>query len=223
LARVGLPDAGPHRPADLSGGQQQRVAVARALAASPSLVLLDEPLTSLDTGTAGEIRALLAELLADLTCVLVTHDAVDAVALAARVCVLEDGRVTQVGAVRDVFAEPATAFVAEQAGRNRVIGVVADGVWRAEGLRIPVPGVADGPAAAVFAPSAVAVAAVDGAVRWRARVTRVEQTIGGARVHAAVPPLAVDVPLAEWAQHPLAPGDEIELSLDPAAVRVFAS
>ncbi len=221
LARVGLPDAAPHRPAALSGGQQQRVAIARALAASPRLVLLDEPLTSLDTGTAGEIRSLLAELLAQVTCVLVTHDAVDAVALADRLCILEAGRVTQLGAVREVFAAPATSFVAEQAGLNRVDGIVIGGVWSADALRLPAPGVTDGAGAAVFAPGAVRVG-VAGEVSWRTRVTRVDQTVGGVRVHTESPLLAVDVPLGRWAQHPLVPGADVELSLDPAAVRVIA-
>lgn len=235
LERVGLPDAAPHRPADLSGGQQQRVALARAVAASPRLVLLDEPLTSLDPGTAGDIRVLLVELLRAVTCVVVTHDAVDAVALADRLLVLEAGRVSQAGAVREVFAAPATPFVAGLAGLNHVTGGVRDGVWAAGPLRVPVAGMPDGEAVAVFPPSAVrAVGALpvpDGAgaqqlsehgvVRWAARVTRVEQTLGGVRVFTAEPALAFDVPFDAWAQHPLAAGEGVELTLDVARVRLL--
>lgn len=202
LGRVGLSDAAPRRPAALSGGQQQRVAIARALAAEPRLVLLDEPLTSLDSVTAGGIRTLLAELLAGTSCVVVTHDAVDAVALADRLVVLEEGRVTQHGAVRDVLAAPATPFVAEQAGLNRVAGFAGrSGV-------------------VVFPPAAVSVGAAAGAgIRWRARVERVEQTLGGVRVVTAEPPVACDLTLEVWARHPCAVGDEVELCVDPARVR----
>ncbi len=124
LWRVGLDGMGVRRPAELSGGQQQRVALARALATSPAVLLLDEPLTSLDTETAGDIRALLHDQLAatHTTAIVATHDAVDAVSLAQRLVVLEDGRITQTGAVRDVLGAPATRFVAAVAGLNRVDG-----------------------------------------------------------------------------------------------------
>lgn len=215
LERVGLPDAGAHRPAELSGGQQQRVALARAVAASPGLVLLDEPLTSLDPGTAADIRVLLAELLAPLTCVVVTHDAVDAVALADRLLVLEDGRVTQDGPVREVFAEPATAFAAAVAGLNRVPGTVRSGVWSAGSLTLPAPACPDGAAVLVCRPSQVRVAESG----WRTRVVRVEQTLGGVLLSTADPALAWEMPFDAWARHPVAPGAEVALAIDPAAVR----
>ncbi len=78
LARVGLPGVGDRRPAELSGGEQQRVAVARALAARPRVVVLDEPLVALDAVTAAEIRTMLRDALDGVTAVAVTHDAVDA-------------------------------------------------------------------------------------------------------------------------------------------------
>jgi molybdate transport system ATP-binding protein len=239
LERVGLGDAGPHRPADLSGGQQQRVALARAVAASPRLVLLDEPLTSLDPGTAAEIRALLSELLRSVTCVVVTHDAVDAVALADRLLVLEAGQASQSGAVREVFAAPATPFVAGLAGLNYVPGTVRDGRWMGDALQLPAPGLADGDGIAVFAPAAVrtgsdAAADIAGgsageSSRWLACVTRVEQTLGGVRVHTAsrngthatAAAIAYELPFEEWAEQPLAPGDEVELALDSRRVRVL--
>ena len=112
LERMGLAGAEAARPADLSGGQQQRVALARALAASPRLLLLDEPLRSLDPVTAAGIRAAMSEHIAGVTCVVVTHDLADAAALADRVLVLEAGRVTQEGSLPDVLAHPATTFVA---------------------------------------------------------------------------------------------------------------
>src|SRR5690606_38795437 len=222
LWRVGLPGVGDHRPGGLSGGQQQRVAVARALAAQPEVLLLDEPLTSLDPVTADGIRSVLAELRAGITTVLVTHDAVDAAALASRVVVLEAGRVTQDAPVREVFTHPATSFAASLAGLNRVVGRAARGVWTGGEplLALPAAGpmpVADGHSlAAVFRPSAVVISAVaettwTAALRlerdvatvpgqWLARVTRLEQTPSGVRLHTASPEVAVDVAVEDVAE-----------------------
>ncbi|MHA7985370.1 ABC transporter ATP-binding protein [Rathayibacter sp. CAU 1779] len=113
LANVGLPDLGDRRPAQLSGGQQQRVALARALATGPRLLLLDEPLRALDPETAADIRRLLREVLTTTrtTTLVATHDASDAASFADRIVVLENGHVTQSGAVHDVFRAPATPFV----------------------------------------------------------------------------------------------------------------
>ena len=112
LERMGLAGAGDARPADLSGGQQQRVALARALAASPRLLLLDEPLRSLDPVTAAGIRVAVTAHTTGVSCVLVTHDLADARALADRALVLEAGRVTQEGPLPEVLAHPSTGFVA---------------------------------------------------------------------------------------------------------------
>jgi molybdate transport system ATP-binding protein len=114
LERIGLADLADRRPERLSGGQQQRIALARALATSPRVLLLDEPLTSLDPATADGIRTLLRDELADTrtTVVMATHDATDAVALADRLIVLEDGRVTADDAPAAVLDVPATPFVA---------------------------------------------------------------------------------------------------------------
>ena len=121
LARVGLEGAGARHPDRLSGGQQQRVALARALAASPRVLLLDEPLTSLDVETAADVRALLRSQLAATraTAVVVSHDATDAAALADRLVVIEAGRVVQDGRVDDVLGTPATRFIAAVAAAHR--------------------------------------------------------------------------------------------------------
>lgn len=118
LERVGLAGMGARKPAQLSGGQQQRVALARALATSPRVLLLDEPLTSLDPATAAGIRTLLREQLSatGTTALVATHDAADAASLARRLVVLEDGRVTQTGLVHAVLDAAATPFVAAVAG-----------------------------------------------------------------------------------------------------------
>ncbi|MBK0417617.1 ATP-binding cassette domain-containing protein [Leucobacter sp. CSA1] len=114
LDRVGLAGLAARRPSELSGGQRQRVALARALAARPRLLLLDEPLVSLDVEAAADIRALLRERLTEsgTTAVLVSHDAADALALADRLLILDAGRIAQQGTVEQVLAAPATRFAA---------------------------------------------------------------------------------------------------------------
>lgn len=225
LERVGLPGAGDRRPGELSGGEQQRVAVARALAASPRAVLLDEPLVALDPDTASGIRSMLRERLRDTTVVAVTHDAIDAVGLADRLLVIESGRVTQSGPVRDVLGAPATPFVASIAGMNRVVGVARAGAWERDGVRLganaALPESPEGaPLAAVFAPGAVRVAGgLDGSApnSWRARIERLEPTPGGVRLHTAW--CAADVPLLEAVD--LIEGAEVALSVAPERVRLL--
>ena len=224
LARVGLPGAGDRMPRDLSGGEQQRVAVARALAASPRVVLLDEPLVALDPETAGDIRRMLREQLASTTTVAVTHDAADAVALAERLIVVETGRIAQSGPVREVLAAPASGFVASIAGVNRLVGVADGGGWRRGEMRLTSADAAsralalvDGAAiAAVFRPGDVR---VDGGEQsWSAVVTRVEPTLGGVRVHTDAG--AVDLSLDAGAG--AGAGDVVRLRIDPALVRFVA-
>lgn len=226
LERVGLADAGARRPAELSGGQQQRVALARALSVDPALVLLDEPLTSLDPETAAGIRVLLTEHLT-ASAIIVTHDAVDAVALAHGLLVIENGRITQSGPVREVLRAPATGFSATLSGLVRVVGAVAGGWWTAGPLRLPCSA-PEGSVAAVIRPDRVALAPVSATSSrsgifspgtWRARVTRLEQTIGAVRVHTAEPAVAVDVASDIFAELELTPGVTVELTVTPGEVR----
>lgn len=228
LARVGLPGAGDRRPQELSGGEAQRVAVARALAAEPRVVLLDEPLVALDPETAGDIRRMLRDQLDGTTTVAVTHDAADAVALADRLVVLEAGQVTQEGAVREVLAAPASGFVASIAGVNRIEGLSGNGGWvrgdarlRAADAGSQALAATDGVAlAAVFRPGDVRVAAEDGAPNsWRAVVTRVEPTVSGVRVLTDLG--AVDLSLTDATG--LRPGDSLTLHVDPDRVRFVAA
>ncbi|WP_424447751.1 ABC transporter ATP-binding protein [Microbacterium arborescens] len=236
LERVGLVGAGGRHPRELSGGQQQRVALARALAAGPRVVLLDEPFTALDPVTAASLRTMLGEQLraAGTTAVLVSHDALDAAAVADRLIVLEAGTVTQSGSVRDVLRAPATAFGATIAGVNRVVGEVeghGDGVvWRAGALAVARFRDEAG-SAALFRPADVeldAVAAADGhepsdaeppggsRVVWHARVTRLEPIVGAVRVFVADPALAVDIPVGRAAD--LRPGARVRLTLPAEAI-----
>ncbi|WP_208636612.1 ABC transporter ATP-binding protein [Microbacterium phyllosphaerae] len=225
LARVGLPGSGERMPHELSGGEQQRVAVARALAASPRVVLLDEPLVALDPKTAGDIRRMLRDQLTSTTTVAVTHDAADAVALADRLIVVEAGRVTQEGPVREVLAAPASGFVASIAGVNRLVGVASGGAWRRGEALLTSDDPAsralaatDGVAlAAVFRPGDVRVGDAD-AKSWTAVVTRIEGTLVGLRVLTDAG--AVDLSLDAAGR--LVVGDPIRLWVDPALVRFVA-
>ena len=129
LERVGLADHAHHRPRALSGGQAQRVALARALATEPRLLLLDEPLAALDAGTRGDVRRDLRRHLAtfDGVRLLVTHDPVDAYALADRVVILERGSVVQTGTLADVAAHPRSRYIADLVGVNLLRGTGDDG------------------------------------------------------------------------------------------------
>ena len=124
LARVGLDDRAATKPGTLSGGQQQRVALARALVTEPRVLLLDEPLAALDAGTRTELRRDLRAHLASCggARVLVTHEMLDAVALADRLVVLEDGRIAQAGAVQEVASRPRSRYVADLVGVNLLGG-----------------------------------------------------------------------------------------------------
>jgi ABC-type Fe3+/spermidine/putrescine transport system ATPase subunit len=114
LELVNLPGVGQRYPYQLSGGQQQRVAVARALATEPRLVLLDEPLSSLDAGLRESMRTDLVQLFRRLkiTAINVTHDQDEAMSMSDRIMVLRDGQVQQVGTPTDLYLHPASAFVA---------------------------------------------------------------------------------------------------------------
>ena len=121
------PDVRPDaRPADLSGGEQQRVALARALTTEPRLLLLDEPLATLDVAARAGVRGALREVVAAFegTCVLVTHDPVDALTLAGSVVVLEDGRVTQAGTPEELRRAPRSGYAAALVGTNLFRGPV---------------------------------------------------------------------------------------------------
>ena len=130
LARLGLAEEQDARPKTLSGGQAQRVALARALVTDPSLLLLDEPLAALDAGARAELRRELRRHLASFagTCVLVTHDPLEAMTLADRLTVLEDGHITQTGTPDQVRAHPRSRYVADLVGLNLFRGRAADGV-----------------------------------------------------------------------------------------------
>jgi iron(III) transport system ATP-binding protein len=134
LQLVGMPEQGGKYPAQLSGGQQQRVALARALASSPSLLLLDEPLSALDARVRvrlrDEIKTLQRRL--GITTIMVTHDQEEALAMADRIVVMNRGRVEQVGSAAEIYGRPATAFVADFVGEMNIFEAVVAGPGRVQ-------------------------------------------------------------------------------------------
>src|SRR4051794_39786205 len=132
LALVGLPEQGAKYPAQLSGGQQQRVALARALATSPGLLLLDEPLSALDARVRlrlrDEIRSLQRRL--GVTTIMVTHDQEEALAMADRIVVMNQGVIDQVGMPLEIYRAPATPFVADFVGSMTFLDAEISGADR---------------------------------------------------------------------------------------------
>src|SRR5580698_9556317 len=137
LALVRLEGYGGRLPRQLSGGQQQRVALARALAIHPDVLLLDEPLSNLDAKLRQEVRVEIRELQRrmGLTTVMVTHDQEEALTMADRLVVMNEGSVRQVGSQRDLYERPADRFVAGFVGRSTFLdGVIeAPGCFRTDG------------------------------------------------------------------------------------------
>ena len=123
LAMVKLPGYGTRRPGQLSGGQRQRVALARALVNKPKVLLLDEPLGALDLKLREQMQEELKTLQKSLgiTFVLVTHDQGEALSMANRIAVFNEGRIQQLGTPEDVYTRPKTRFVADFVGSSNIL------------------------------------------------------------------------------------------------------
>ncbi len=209
LERFGIADLSGRRPHELSGGQAQRVAIARALASDPVLLLMDEPFSGLDTGVATSLRLELARHLAayDGVCLLVTHDAIDALTLADRVLVIDDGLVVQSGTPRDVAARPRTEHVARLVGLN---------VLR------------DGDDFLAFGPGVVTVSRhePDGSPRHRWRGAIAEVAIHGTSVRLLVVgerEVLADVTPEAVRELELGPGREVWVSVKESAVSRYSA
>uniref|UniRef100_UPI0036F23461 sulfate/molybdate ABC transporter ATP-binding protein n=1 Tax=Subtercola endophyticus TaxID=2895559 RepID=UPI0036F23461 len=122
LDEVDAREFAARKPAQLSGGQAQRIAVARALAAEPALLLLDEPLSALDIEVAPAIRTMLRRVLAHRSALIVTHDVIDAYELADRVIVIDGGRVVENGPTKRVLEHPRSSFAQQLLATNVVAG-----------------------------------------------------------------------------------------------------
>lgn len=196
LDRLEIGDLASRKPGRLSGGQAQRVALARALVIEPDLLLLDEPLAALDAGTRASVRSLLRRHLADFhgAVVMVTHDPMDAMVLADRVVVLEDGHAVQAGTPGDVARRPESAYVAQLVGVNMLRGHAHDGVVDLDsGGEIRIANVAiSGPVIVALRPEAISVHLQhpEGSARnvWQSRVSSLEARGDLVRLEVEGPP-----------------------------------
>jgi molybdate transport system ATP-binding protein len=230
LARVGLDGLGASRPGQLSGGQGQRAALARALVVDPELLLLDEPLSALDARTRLTVRAELRRHLADFAggTVLVTHDPVDAMALADRVVVVEHGRVAQAGTPAEVTRSPRTDYVARLAGLSLLSGTGEGRIVRLDGGGVvAVAEETSGPVFAAIRPESVALylSRPDGSPRnvWPARLVGATPHGGTVRCELAGDvPLVADVTATAFAELGLAPGSEVWATVKASEVAVYA-
>lgn len=216
LDDVGLAAVADRRIAGLSGGEQQRVALARALCAEPELLLLDEPLASVDPNRRDDLRRLVAALqeARAVTTLIVTHDREEAAQLGDAVALMLEGRIVQHGPPHELFERPATAAVARFFGAaNLLRGVVHGGRLDLEGAAVAVPG-PDGPAAFAIRPEHVRLDEA-GAVRG----TVVEATYAGTHVRivvqAGATAITADVPV------PDAPAAGATVTLDLPVARLW--
>ncbi|WP_227980663.1 ABC transporter ATP-binding protein [Nocardia spumae] len=229
LERVGLGDHLRATPRTLSGGQAQRVALARALATEPDLLLLDEPLAALDAGTRLQVRADLARHLRDYRghTVVVTHDPLDAMVLADRLVIIEDGVVVQQGAPTEVARRPRTDYVADLVGLNLFRGT-ADGTGVDLGnrghLTVTEPGT--GRVFLAFPPTAVSVyrEQPSGSPRntWPVTVAGLEQHANLTRVRLdGAPPVLADITSAAVADLRIEPGMRLWAAVKATEIHVY--
>jgi molybdate transport system ATP-binding protein len=228
IARMELEAFTSGRPAELSGGQAQRVALARALAPEPRLLLLDEPLAALDASTKVTIRRDLKQHLNrfDGISLLVTHDPVDAAALADTVLVIEDGRVVQQGTIPDITARPRSRYVADLVGVNLWRGQARDGEVKVGNTSISSADVFDGEVFALVHPRSVSLYSEKphGSPRnvWRGVATSLDSVGDRVRVRVEGPvTLVAEITNSALADLGLAGGEEVWVSFKASEVDVY--
>jgi molybdate transport system ATP-binding protein len=231
LDRVGLAAAARARPRELSGGQAQRVALARALAGEPRLLLLDEPLAALDATLRVETRRDLRRHLGSYpgVRVLVTHDPIEAMALAARLVIVEQGRVVQTGSPADVRSRPRSRYVADFVGVNLLHGRGADGAVALEAgalLTAADQAPLHQPVLVVVHPRAVALhrRLPEGSPRnvWATRVDGVDDEGERMRVQLGAPiPMVAEVTPAAAHELGLGAGTPVWASIKATEVAVY--
>jgi molybdate transport system ATP-binding protein len=214
---MNLGDYARQRPRTLSGGQQQRVALARALAGDPRLLLLDEPLAALDATTRVDVRRELRGHLAsfDGVRIIVTHDPLDAYALAERVVIVEDGRLSQTGTLQELTERPRSRYVADLVGTNLYRGTSRGTVHTTDhGATLATADPIDGPAFVTIPPHAVALYRnpPEGSPRnmWRSVVAHVDRHPDRARIRLDGPvSIVAEVTAGALDEMGLLPGDAV--------------
>ena len=234
LALVGLPDAGAKYPSQLSGGQQQRIAIARALATSPGLLLLDEPLSALDARVRvrlrGEIRSLQQRV--GITTILVTHDQEEALSMADRIVVMKEGEIEQIGTPEEVYLRPATPFVADFVGKTNLLPATPAGEGRVavgdQRFQCTLNGSHSGTLRLFFRPEDVVVRGVNGATPNSAAAVVEKVEFLGAfsritfRLDGIDQSLTADLSLNDMAEFTPKPGDRLRIAVPADRMRVFA-
>jgi molybdopterin-binding protein len=229
LDRLGVGEHAEAKPRALSGGQAQRVALARALAIDPRLLLLDEPLAALDASARGEVRRDLKRHLASFAGIriVITHDPLEAIALADRLVIMERGRVVQTGSPADVTQRPRSRYVADLVGVNLLRGTATAGQVAVSGAATlqSADGV-DGEVFAVIHPRAVALhrARPEGSPRnvWRGRASTLD--FQGDRVRVGVQgemPIIAEVTPAAVRELDLVEGGEVWVSVKATEITVY--
>ena len=222
LRFVQLDGLGARFPAQLSGGQRQRVALARALAIEPRVLLLDEPFGALDARVRKDLRRWLREVhqQTGLTTIFVTHDQDEAMELADRVVVLNEGRIEQIGTPEELYDRPASPFVISFVGEAVALPVtVADGHVNFAGreLHIDTHGLRSGPAKVFFRPADIAVASKgDGEIEGR--VESLRRTPAGIRATIAIEGYDQTLEIDSPVEHAASLGEKIPLSLTKARI-----
>jgi multiple sugar transport system ATP-binding protein len=212
------------KPRQLSGGQRQRVAIGRAITRSPDVFLFDEPLSNLDADLRAQMRVEIARLHDELetTMIYVTHDQIEAMTLADRIVILNNGQIEQAGAPLDLYRHPASRFVAGFLGQPKMnfLPVVAAGME----VRLAAGGpiLANRPAAGKavelgIRPDAITI----GETGLPARIVLVEQLGGSSLVHARLSGLEQLLTVELPGTFVAATGDALKLTLDPARVHLF--
>jgi ABC-type sulfate/molybdate transport systems ATPase subunit len=232
LDRLGIAELAGAYPGELSGGERQRVGLARALARDPAVLLLDEPMSALDTHTRAGVRAELRRTLdeLDLPVLLVTHDFQDAAVLADRVGVLVGGRLLQVGTPGELVAAPSDAFVASFTGANVLAGraaLDADGLTAVtveDGSVLFSVDQAEGPDHVAVYPWEVSIAreAPDDSALNHVRGPIVSLVRIGNRARVQVGPLVGEVTTTSVERLGLGEGEQVVASFKAAATRLVA-
>jgi molybdate transport system ATP-binding protein len=229
LERVGLQAEAQRKPASLSGGQAQRVAIARALAPNPALLMLDEPMAALDASTRVELRRDLRRHLESFGGVrlLVTHDPIEAMAMADRLVILEQGRVLQSGTGAEVAQRPRSRYVADLVGVNLFRGRANDDlITIAGGGSLMAAGATDGEVFAVVHPRTVALyrSRPDGTPRnvWEGRA--VDLDFEGDRVRVRLegtPAIVAEVTAAAVRELELDRGERVWIGVKATEIQVY--
>jgi molybdate transport system ATP-binding protein len=231
LDRMGVGDKAQSKPRQLSGGQAQQVALARALATDPRLLLLDEPLAALDISTRGAMRHQLRHHLGEFSgsCVLVTHDPLDAAAIADRLVIVEAGRLVQQGTLQAMTTRPRSGYVAQLMGLNLLQGRAnGTNLTLVDGTTLETANSVNGEMLAVVAPRDIALYLdrPEGSPRntWATRVAEVHLMGDRVRVLLDAPiRVAAEITAVSLAELGLTEGSPVWASVKATQIDVYES